>query len=69
MERMTWIQLTANNLKFRVLHGRDFGSVKRTQWVTFVNPDGFYWLARNFADAAATAQLKVGDTVSLRRFD
>lgn len=69
MERMTWIQLTANDLKFRVMHGRDFASVKRTEWVTFVNADGFYWLARNFADAAASAKLKVGDTVTLRRFD
>lgn len=69
MERMTWVQLTANDLTFRVLHGRDFNSVKRTEWVTFANADGFYWLARNFADAAATAKLKVGDTVTLRRFD
>lgn len=69
IERMTWVQLAANDLKFRVLHGRDFGSVKRTEWVTFANADGFYWLARNFADAAAAAKLKVGDTVTLRRFD
>ena len=40
-----------------------------SEWVTFANADGFYWLARNFADAAAAAKLKVGDTVTLRRFD
>lgn len=68
IERMTWCQLAVGDTKFRVLHGRDFASVKRGEWVTFANADGFYWLARNFADAAATAQLKVGDTVTLRRF-
>lgn len=68
IERMTWCQLTVGETKFRVLHGRDFSSVKRGEWVTFANADGFYWLARNFADAAAAAQLKVGDTVTVRRF-
>jgi len=68
IERMTWCQLTVGDAKFRVLHGRDFSSVKRGEWVAFANADGFYWLARNFADAAAAAQLKVGDTVTLRRF-
>lgn len=69
IERMTWFRLTTNDLTFRVLHGRDFNSVKRTEWVTFMNADGYYWLSRNYADAAAAAQLKVGDTVTLRRFD
>ncbi len=54
---------------FRALHGRDFSSVKRGEWVAFPNADGFFWLARNFADAAATAKLAVGDTVTLRRVD
>ncbi len=68
IERMTWFELTAGERTFRVLHGRDFGSVKRGEWVVFANADGFYWLARNFADAAASAQLKVGDPVKIRRF-
>ncbi len=68
IERMTWFELIAGERTFRVLHGRDFGSVKRGEWVVFPNADGFYWLARNFADAAAGAQLKVGDRVRIRRF-
>lgn len=68
IERMTWFQLGAGDQKFRALHGRDFNSVKRGEWVTFANADGFYWLARNFGDAAATAKLKAGDVVSIRRF-
>ncbi len=68
IERMTWCQLLIGDRKFRVLHGRDFNSVKRAEWVTFANADGFYWLARHYADAAATAKLKPGDIVTLRRF-
>jgi pimeloyl-ACP methyl ester carboxylesterase len=68
IERMTWCQLTVGDTKFRVLHGRDFGSVKRGEWVAFANADGYFWLARNYADAAATAKLKVGDVVTFRRF-
>lgn len=67
--RMTWFQLTAHDQTFRVLHGRDFASVKRGEWVAFANADGFTWLARHYADAAATASLRVGDTVHLRRYD
>lgn len=67
--KMMWFQLTAHGKTFRVLNGRDFSSVKRTEWVVFPNADGFFWLARNYADAAAAAELKVGDTMSLRRYD
>lgn len=59
--------ITCHGQTFRVLHGRDFGSVKRGEWVAFPNADGFMWLARNYADAAATAKLAVGDIVTLRR--
>ncbi|HEY1111428.1 MAG TPA: alpha/beta hydrolase [Opitutaceae bacterium] len=68
IERLTWFQLLVGERSFRTLHGRDFGSVKRGEWVAFGNADGFYWLARNYADAAATAGFKVGDVVSIRRF-
>lgn len=67
--KMTRFQVTAHGRTFRVLYGRDFNSVKRTEWVAFPNADGFFWLARNFADAAAAAQLQVGDIVTIRRFD
>jgi pimeloyl-ACP methyl ester carboxylesterase len=68
IERMTWFQLKVGTAVFRVFHGRDFNSVKRAEWVSFPNADGYYWLVRNFADAAATARLQVGSAVTLRRF-
>lgn len=67
--KMTWFQVRAHDQTFRVLHGRDFSSVKRTEWVAFPNADGFFWLARNYADAAGAAKLAVGDVVTLRRYD
>jgi pimeloyl-ACP methyl ester carboxylesterase len=67
--KMQWFQLTVHGQTFRVCHGRDFSSVKRGEWVAFENADGFYWLARNYGDAAATARLQLGDAVTIRRFD
>ena len=65
----TWFELTVRDQKFRVRHGTDFTSVKKGEWVVFPNADGFYWLARNYGDAAATATLKLGDTITLRPYD
>ncbi len=67
--KLTHFIVQAHAQTFRAVHGRDFSSVKRGEWVAFPNADGFFWLARNFADAAATAKLAVGDTVTLRRVD
>ncbi len=64
-----WFELTVRDQKFRTRYGADFSSVKRNEWVVFPNADGCFWLARNFGDAAASANLKLGDTVLLRRFD
>lgn len=66
---MTYVQLVAREKTFRVRHGRDFNDVPRGDWVVFPNADGFCWLARNQADAAGTAGLSVGDTITLRRYD
>lgn len=68
IEGMAWFQLIVGERSFRTLHGRDFASVKRGEWVAFGNADGFYWLARNYGDAAATADLQVGSVVSIRRY-
>ena len=67
--RMARFQLVAHEQRFRVVYGRDFSSVKRAEWVAFPNADGFFWLARSYADAASTAKLKPGDTVSIRRIN
>jgi pimeloyl-ACP methyl ester carboxylesterase len=66
---MVWFQLKAGEKTFRVRYGRDFDSVKRGEWVVFPNADGFMWLARNFGDAAGMAGVKLGDAVTLRRYD
>ncbi|HRE84255.1 MAG TPA: hypothetical protein PLN52_24640, partial [Opitutaceae bacterium] len=54
--------------RYRVRYGRDFSSVERGQWVLFPNADGFFWLARNYANAATTARLAVGTSVRLVRY-
>ena len=69
ISKFTWLKLTANGKDHRVFYGRDFNSVKRGEWVVFPNADGFAWLARNFGDAAATANLQVGAKVGFRRFE
>lgn len=65
---MVRFQLSAHGKSFRVLLGRDFANVKRGEWIAFPEADGFILLSRNFADAAATAQLAIGDMVSIRRY-
>ena len=66
---MQYFQLTAHGQTYRVRLGRDFNSVPRGEWVAFGNADGFYWLARNYGDAAATAKLQLGDTVTIQRYN
>ena len=63
----THFQLTAHDRDYRVFYGADFNDVPRGDWVAFPNADGFFWLSRNWENAAATAGLKLGDTVSIRR--
>lgn len=64
-----FFQVTIRERSFRVLFGRDFNSVKRGEWVAFVNADGFFWLSRNFASAAKAADCELGDLVRIRRYD
>jgi len=61
-----WFQVGARGQTFRTYYGRDFGSVKRGEWVVFPNAEGFFWLSRNWENAAASAGLKLGDPVSIR---
>lgn len=64
-----WFQLTINARTYRVFYGKDFSSVEKGQWVIFPNADGYFWLSRNWANAAQTGNLSVGDKVHLRRYD
>jgi len=67
--RNAWFQITAHDENRRVMYGRDFSAVKRGEWIAFPNADGFFWLARNFENAAKTANLQVGDEVHIRAYD
>jgi pimeloyl-ACP methyl ester carboxylesterase len=69
--RNAWFQITAHEETEprRVMYGRDFSAVKRGEWIAFPNADGFFWLARNFENAAKTAGLQVGDEVRVRAYD
>jgi len=64
-----WFQMIVGGETYRVRSGKDFNSVEKGQWVIFPNADGFYWLSRNWANAAATSGLKVGDKIRIRRDD
>jgi hypothetical protein len=65
----SWFQLKVGDKTQRIRYGRDFDSVKRGEWVAFPGAEGFCWIARSYDNAAATLDLKLGDTVTLRRFD
>ncbi len=64
----SYFRLTAGGKTFRVRYGRSFDSVPRGQWVMFPNADGFFWLARNYQNAAQTAGLTAGGKVHLSRY-
>ncbi len=63
----THFELTTHGQTYRVFYGGDFNDVPRGDWVAFPNADGFFWLSRNWANAAATAGLKLDDPVTIRR--
>lgn len=63
----SWFELAAHGKSFRVFYGKDFSSVKKGEWVVFGNADGFFWLARNYGDAGATAGLTAGDVLVMRQ--
>ena len=50
-----------------ILHGSTFGDVKEGAWVCFPTADGAMLVCRNFADAAASANAKMGDPVTAIR--
>jgi hypothetical protein len=43
--------------------------VKNDAWIAFPDAEGRTVLSRNFANAAGSARLKVGDAVSLAAYD
>ncbi|HEY4988441.1 MAG TPA: SAM hydroxide adenosyltransferase [Opitutaceae bacterium] len=61
---MTFATLQSGSKSYRVLYGRTYSDVKEKDWVAFPDADGRTVLSRNFADAAGTAGIKVGDAVT-----
>jgi pimeloyl-ACP methyl ester carboxylesterase len=62
---MTFFELRAGGRSYRTLYGRTYTDVKSGEWVAFPDADGRTVLARSYADAVATADLNLGDQVSL----
>jgi hypothetical protein len=62
---MTYCTVRAGNAAYRTLYGRTYTDVRDGLWVAFPDADGRTVLSRVLADAAGTANLKVGDTVSV----
>ncbi len=62
---MTYFNVISNGTPTRVLYGRTYSDVKDGEWVAFPDADGRTVLSRNFADAAGTLGIKVGDPVAL----
>ena len=62
---MTFFEVRTGGNSYRTLYGRTYTDVKNGNWVAFPDADGRTVLARSYADAAGTAGLKVGDSVSL----
>ncbi|HZP58857.1 MAG TPA: prolyl oligopeptidase family serine peptidase [Opitutaceae bacterium] len=65
----SFFQLITHDRIYRVRYSHDFIVVKHGAWVGFPHADGFFLIGRNFANAADTAHLAVGDTVTIRRYD
>ncbi len=66
---MTFFQLEAGGHAYRALYGRTYSDVKNDAWIAFPDAEGRTVLSRNFANAAGSARLKVGDAVSLAAYD
>jgi pimeloyl-ACP methyl ester carboxylesterase len=62
---MTFFQLQAGGRSYRTLYGRTYSDVRRGEWVAFPDADGRTVLSRTYSDAAGTAGLRSGDSVSL----
>jgi pimeloyl-ACP methyl ester carboxylesterase len=62
---MTYCTVRTGGSAYRTLYGRTYSDVKTGEWVAFPDADGRTVLSRVLADAAGTANLKVGDPVSL----
>jgi pimeloyl-ACP methyl ester carboxylesterase len=61
---MTFCIVHAGSKDYRALYGRTYSDVKEKEWIAFPDADGRTVLSRFFGDAAGTAGLHIGDTVT-----
>ena len=64
-----WFQVKVGDRIYRTRYGNYFDNVAPGEWVAFGSADGFTWVGRNNNNAARTADLKVGDTITFRAYD
>lgn len=55
----------AGDNEVKVYLGSTYSDVPRGDWVAFITSGGNLQIARNFENAAATLDVKVGDTITL----
>jgi pimeloyl-ACP methyl ester carboxylesterase len=61
---MTFCTVHAGSKDYRALYGRTYSDVKEKEWIAFPDADGRTVLSRFFGNAAGTAGLRLGDTVT-----
>jgi hypothetical protein len=66
---MTFFELQAGGRSYRTLYGRTYSDVRSGEWVAFTDADGRTALSRTYSDAAGTAGLRAGDSVSLAQYE
>jgi pimeloyl-ACP methyl ester carboxylesterase len=69
IKSLDWFQLKFGDRVFRTRYGNYFDNVATGEWVAFGSADGFTWVGRNNANAAALAGLKAGDTITFRAYE
>jgi pimeloyl-ACP methyl ester carboxylesterase len=65
----TWFRMVVHDKTYRAFYGRDFDSVKRGEWVVVPGAEGNFILARHLGNAADSAKIAPGDTVTIQRFE
>jgi pimeloyl-ACP methyl ester carboxylesterase len=69
IKSLDWFQLKFGDRIYRTRYGNYFDNVATGEWVAFGSADGFTWVGRNNANAAALAGVKAGDTVTIRAYE
>jgi pimeloyl-ACP methyl ester carboxylesterase len=69
IKSLNWFEVKIGTQAWRTRYGNYFDNVATGEWVAFGSADGFTWLGRNNANAAQTAGVKAGDTITFRAYE